>query len=251
MAALYLNTYTPLVATAAGRKASETFKILPFVDGSIRREPDLEHRFPSITCLCRGQMFAPRLESGDVVVYLTLKGYYGEGEAHRRLAAILLVDRVFDRHEDAAGWYRSLDLPVPSNCMVGGNAPRPVEQSLRPDADAAAWDAEYKARARANGTFVVCRPFQRKVNLSWKAPALHDADLRAIFGRVPGTRNPGALSMSHLQPLLDRLAPAPPPVPRTSSRPRPAPRASPSSLATCGRPHPRTRAPARSRSTGA
>ena len=42
----FLVTYAPLVATAAGRTASENRGIAPFVDGSIRREPDLEQPFP-------------------------------------------------------------------------------------------------------------------------------------------------------------------------------------------------------------
>ena len=49
----YLNSYAPLVSTAAGRKAWELHELPPFIDGSIRREPDLEHEFPSISCLCR------------------------------------------------------------------------------------------------------------------------------------------------------------------------------------------------------
>ena len=78
---LYINTYQPLACNAAGRAASEKFGIPPFVDGSIRGEPDLEHQFPSITCLCRGRNFAPRLREGDRVVYLTKKGHIARGRA--------------------------------------------------------------------------------------------------------------------------------------------------------------------------
>lgn len=75
----YLNTYVPLAASKAGRDASDRYKIAPFVDGSIRREPDLEHPFPAITCLCRADKFAPRLIPGDIVAYMLRKDRYGGG----------------------------------------------------------------------------------------------------------------------------------------------------------------------------
>lgn len=61
MPRFYLVTYRPLAYSVAGRKAAEAHGIPPFVDGSIRREPDLESAYPSISCLCRTARFAPRL----------------------------------------------------------------------------------------------------------------------------------------------------------------------------------------------
>jgi hypothetical protein len=54
MTSFYVNSYAPLVSTSAGVEASRRFGIEPFVDYSIRREPDLEHEYPAITCVCRG-----------------------------------------------------------------------------------------------------------------------------------------------------------------------------------------------------
>jgi hypothetical protein len=44
---VFVVTYTPLVGSRAGREAVERYGLLPFTDGSIRREPDLEHARPS------------------------------------------------------------------------------------------------------------------------------------------------------------------------------------------------------------
>ena len=67
----FLSSYKPLVWTTFGRAAALKHGLLPFIDGSIRREPDLEHEHPSISCLCRAGKFAPRLRVGDVVGYIT------------------------------------------------------------------------------------------------------------------------------------------------------------------------------------
>src|ERR1700683_5560370 len=109
----FLVSYTPLVATPHGRNAAAQFRLPPFIDGSIRREPDLEIDWPSISCLCRAGKFAPRLRVGDWVCYMTKK----QGNM-RRLAAVLCVAHVFDSHAQAANWYNNHSLKLPSNCMV-------------------------------------------------------------------------------------------------------------------------------------
>jgi hypothetical protein len=80
MSRFFLTTYAPLVTTYAGRVACEVHRLKPFIDGSIRREPYLEHRYPSISCLCRADKFATRLEVGDFVAYMTRKGRYGDAK---------------------------------------------------------------------------------------------------------------------------------------------------------------------------
>lgn len=196
MPSCYFNTYEPLVASRAGRIASEQFGIPPFVDGSIRREPDLEHRFPSISCLCRAGKFAPRLKVNDLVAYLTRK------RSDQRLTAVLQVLHTFPSHEDAAEWYSERKLPLPANCMVPGNSPKPLAQSHRivrvgtclDDAQAIRrWDAEYRGRARAHKVFVVCKPLYRE--LSWDALVIKKDDFLESLGRVPGTQNPGAIKI--------------------------------------------------------
>jgi hypothetical protein len=73
---VYLNTFHPLAGRPAGRRAIAQHGLPPFIDGSCRREPDFESAFPSISAVCRGRMFAPRLKKGDRVIYLTVRGKY-------------------------------------------------------------------------------------------------------------------------------------------------------------------------------
>src|SRR5947209_124408 len=126
----FLNSYHPLVATRLGRDAARTHGIPPFVDGSIRREPDLEHEMPGISCLCRCDKFTPRLCPGDTVGYMTVKARYG-GVAmlHRRLTAVLRVSKVFASHREAAAWYSGHGVPLPNNCLVPGNPAKRLDQS--------------------------------------------------------------------------------------------------------------------------
>jgi hypothetical protein len=84
----FLATYRPLVKSRAGREAIRQHALLPFIDGSCRREPDFESRFPSIAAICRAGTFAPRLLVGDRIAYLTVKGkYVGAREFGWRLVA--------------------------------------------------------------------------------------------------------------------------------------------------------------------
>lgn len=234
---VFVNTYRPMVVTRYGIDACATHDIPPMVDGSIRREPDLEHRWPSISCLCRKGKFAPRLRVGDRVVYLTTKGRYGDDERrpHWRLAAVLRVVALFDTHAMAAAWYEGRGLGLPNNCVVPGNRALPLTHThmrgrLRKAAAAGCgpsgcaprvrrgcgsgggcgdgdvhgeWDRIYRKRAKAHGRFVVCEAEFRE--LSWDAPVVHAADLKYAFGGLPGTRNPGALPMAGLIRLRRRL----------------------------------------------
>ena len=118
----YLVTYRPLLQTRLGRQAVKEHGLPRFIDGSCRREPDFESAYPSITALCRGSRFAPRLHPGDHVIYITTKGsYLGRRERHWRLTSVLQVLHRFASHEQAASWYRERNLALPSNCMVAGN----------------------------------------------------------------------------------------------------------------------------------
>jgi len=161
----FLATYRPIISTAHGRAAAQTFDLAPFVDSSCRREPDLESSpYPAISALCRGKLFAPRLGVGDNVVYLTKKGRYGTVPSrHWRLVAVLRVLRRFETHHAAASWYRAQGLTPPSNCIVDGNPPVPLERTGGPrprnrfgdPADPVGvvnrWNAAYRKRARRCG----------------------------------------------------------------------------------------------------
>ena len=121
---IFLNSYRPLIRTAAGRAAVAKHSIPPFVDGSCRREPDFEARFPGISAICRFRHFAPRLREDDVVLYVTVKGDYWRRDARLwHLTALLKVLRVLPSHHEAAAWYRENSLPLPSNCLLAENPP--------------------------------------------------------------------------------------------------------------------------------
>ena len=124
---ILLNTYWPLCSTKFGIDACQIFGLLPFVDGSCRREPDFESRFPSISALCRGRAFAPRLKVGDKVIYLTVKGnYLGEKIPHYRMVAVLEVLVKCETHTIASQWYIEQNIATPSNCLIPNNPPLPI-----------------------------------------------------------------------------------------------------------------------------
>jgi hypothetical protein len=197
----FYNSFRPLVNRPAGRVAAETFGLPPFIDGSCRREPDLESQYPSISALCRASKFAPRLSVGDAVIYVTVKGRWNPvPERHRRLVAVLQVRERFPHHEAAADWYRELGLPLPSNCMVRGNGPIPYQQTVQDQADPERWNLGYMAVARAHPVFLATDPLHLNMN---DPPVVTDEILRTVFGREPGTQNPPQITQAEADQLLD------------------------------------------------
>jgi len=198
----YLASFKPLVAKALGRKAVLTFGIPPFVDGSCRREPDFESRFPSISALCRFTKFAPRLQVGDTVVYITHKGRYFQTKSHWRLVGILKVLERFESHAAAAQWYKERSIPLPSNCIVSENPPLPLEKTIGAMDSIRRWDGIYQLRTRKCGVFLVCE--SKFVELH-NPPILGDEAMIDVFGRIPGTRNPGRISDAELAKLKSMM----------------------------------------------
>jgi hypothetical protein len=200
MAWLY-NSFRPLANTTAGRAAVRRFGLPPFIDGSCRREPDLQSAFPSISALCRKGKFAPRLSIGDTIVYVTVKGQWeGASVRHRRLVAVLRVRERFASHEEAASWYRASNLPLPSNCLVSGNAPIPFEQTVQDRPDLHRWDLAYHAIARSHPVFLVTDALFRDVE---DPPVVTDEMLMDTFGRMPGTQNPPVIARDQGLRLLE------------------------------------------------
>lgn len=205
----YLNSFKPLCINRQGRRAVQQFGLPPFVDASCRREPDLQANVPSISALCRGPKFAPRLREGDGIAYLTVKDSYSPvAFRHRRLVALLRVARRFESHSEAAVWYRERGLPLPSNCMVKGNACLPYEMTAGTtrfgkiasiDELLRRWDLSYLARTRTNGAFLACDA--EFISLD-DPPVLTEADLLQIFGRIPATRTPPSITEVQYQALL-------------------------------------------------
>jgi hypothetical protein len=201
MPSQYLTTYRALVRNTAGREAIQTYNLPPFVDGSCRREPDFEAAYPSITAICRGRNFAPRLRIGDRIVYLSKKQkYLGQySSPHWRLTSVLEVFKRFETHREAAEWYRDNGLNVLSNCMVAGNDPLPLDQTDRKEKNLKEWNGKYYLRARRVGVFLACQKLYMEL---WKPPLIPDEMLVHVFKRIPNTRNPPAIAVTELNELV-------------------------------------------------
>lgn len=208
----YINMYSPLIATSAGQLASDKQKLPPFIDGSVRRDPDLEHEYPSISVLSRTGNLTPQLGVGDIVAYMTRKGRHFSDVAHWRLTAVLLVEHVFDSHQSAAEWYTNARMRLPGNCMISRNPPMPY-QHCDHDFDSTGWEDPnrihqereefFRGRAETHGTFVVCMPLFR--DLSMRAPVVIGSDFVDVFGERLRTRNPVRISTSHFFQLMKRI----------------------------------------------
>jgi hypothetical protein len=211
----FLATYRPLIRRALGRQAIQGHALPPFIDGSCRRAPDFESQFPSMTATCRGGNFAPRLRVGDRVAYLTVRGrYLGDDESGWRLVAVLRVVQRFTSHAEAAAWYNRQNLPLPSNCFVDGNPPKPLEltngdpskqvrERMRGVNDPVRvirlWDATYRQRVADRPVFLATEPEFLDLN---DPPQLREPQIRAVFGGIPSTLNPPQITRKQLECLV-------------------------------------------------
>lgn len=193
----FLNSYHPLCEFESGCVIAQQTKTPPFADNSIRREPDFQHRFPSISGLCRCDKLVGQAQERDFIAYVTVKS-----AGPRRLVAILQVLHKMPNHHDAADWYRRKGLGLPSNCIVPGNPALPITHALpaNPSTTQKEWDALYRWRAKQYPSFLICRA----VN----GPELIDPPLvpEDVFGRqFPNTRSPKQLSKSEFAKLQQLL----------------------------------------------
>jgi hypothetical protein len=193
-----LASFRPLCSTARGREVVREHGLPPYIDGSCRREPDLEHSRPGISALCRASRFAPRLDEGDRVAFITVAGTYDEDRLTCwKLVALLRVTQRFASHAEAAAWYRKEGHPLPSNCMVRGNGPKPMELTLGPrgakgcsQRELKAWDELYSDRAKAHPVFLVCERLWVELDHPVR---IERADWERRYGRVPATQTPPAI----------------------------------------------------------
>jgi hypothetical protein len=109
----FIQKYDPLIHYLKGQQPTAPDKL--YSDGGIRREPSLEHKQPGITSICRGFMFAPNLQVGDKIIYVTKK------KPDRKIVCALEIIHSFPTHLAAATYYRNSNLPLPGNCCVAGN----------------------------------------------------------------------------------------------------------------------------------
>lgn len=160
-------------------------------------------------------MFAPRLREGDRLAYLTVKGQYlDDAEPGWHLVAVLRVVQRFESHDEAAAWYRAHTKPLPSNCLVDGNPPQPLERTNRdpprevrermvgendPVRLIRLWDATYRQRVVRWPVFLATEPNFLELN---NPPQLREAQMRAVFGQIPSTLNPPQIACEQLERLL-------------------------------------------------
>ena len=183
----WINKYRPLAESRGRVRTAVSTGHAPFVDGSHRREPYLSCNLATISSICRGRNFAPRLGVGDIVVYLTTKGRYpGDAQPSNRLTAVLHVVKMHCSHEAAAAWLASEGLPVPPNCVVPGNDGLdadvciPCSPGTRDDAE-----ARYRRRAKEYPMYFICHPLWIELE---SPPIVTDAMLESALGT--GSRSP-------------------------------------------------------------
>jgi hypothetical protein len=197
----FLVTYHPLGESRQGRNIALKAGIPPFADGSCRREPDLEHQYPSITSLCRNRRFVPRLDEDDYVAYLTVQGIYPpHRERHWRLVALLRVRKVYLNHAQAAEWYLRHGHRLPYNCVVPGNRPLPLSMTNRAWSSIHDWDRRYRTRSENCPTFAVCDVLFRELD---RPPIVTREDLERIFDGVPATLTPPRIDPKQFRQLSD------------------------------------------------
>ena len=194
----FLNSFYPLCYTKKGLEAVNR-GLPPFVDGSIRREPDFENEYPAITGLCRTNKLIPRLCKRDNVIYITNKGTYS-GTRHWCLVAVLQVEEIVGSHYDTANFYRERGLAYPQNLMIPETKRKPLEETHQDNRDfkhngiidADAWDRAYKWRANKYPLVARCSIFQ-DYKFLFAPPIINEDTMYSIFGRIPGTQMPPEL----------------------------------------------------------
>lgn len=204
MGAFWINKYQPLARTAGGRAAALQAGEPAFVDGSHRREPYLSPNLATISAICRGRNFAPRLAEGSTVVYLTTKDRYpGDVAPTTRLTAVLRVVRRFSSHASAAAWFRRQGIPIPPNCMVPGShgAPAGACRPCTPE-DRELAEARYRRRVQDSPDYFVCEP--RWLQLDDPPTVSDDAFVRSL-GYVPRVRTPRTWDQSQVTALLAEI----------------------------------------------
>ncbi|MBK5446841.1 hypothetical protein JFU13_28460 [Peribacillus sp. TH24] len=185
--------YQPLCKNKRGREAIDKYGYKPFIDHSVRREPNFESEYPGITSICRGRNFAPRLKVNDTIAYITGPGRYGGmKETHYRLVAILQVIYKFPNHQSAANWYMQQGLALPLNCMIEGNHPLRYDHTIHTPQSAIGAEEAYIQRVANNSDYIVCKPL--KIELE-NPPIIPKDKLEDATGFTPSTTrgllNPG------------------------------------------------------------
>lgn len=203
----FLVMYEPLCSNKRGREAIARYGYKPFIDHSVRREPNFESEYPGITSICRGRNFAPRLKVGDTIAYITKPGRYGElKEDHYRMVAILKVIHKFLDHQSAANWYLQQEMELPLNCMIDGNPPLEYDRTIHTPLNALGAEQEYYRRVTNNSDYLVCESLKLELE---NPPIIRKDELEKSTGftsyTIRGLQTPADdnISEKHLEILAE------------------------------------------------
>lgn len=201
--AVFLNTFKPLACNKFGRNNAIANNLPFFIDGSCRREPDFQNNFPAITQLCRPKKLVPRLNVGDLVIYLTKKGHYLNQSGHWRFIGILEVINVVQNHALACTFYTNRNISLSQNVICNQTAPFPLNMThglcgfknvgLQPQKVIAIWNRAYVNRSTNCPQTAITRIWENHLYLN-NPPIINHQMMLNIFGRIPGTQNPPKLS---------------------------------------------------------
>ncbi len=200
--AVYLNTFVPICFNSIGRNNAFAHSLPLFIDGSCRREPDFQNPFPAITQLCRPGKLVPRLSVGDLVIYLTKLGNYGNPPAHWNFIAILEVLSLQQNHSSAADYYLANNIPISQNIICNHTAPFTLNMThglsgfphdnLNPNRIISIWNNSYINRANNFPKVAITSVWKDHLNLN-NPPQITHQMMMDIFNRIPGTQNPPKL----------------------------------------------------------
>ena len=199
---IYVATYHPLCLYEGSPGLLDRVKGVPrYVDSSVRREPDLELPLPTISALCRLDLFAPKLIVGDKVIYLGVKRRYGQAaEGLYPLTAVLEVSRLFASHEEAATWYEAQGMRRPYNTVCSPHCWDTCSQQWDKEAWLANYDKRYQGwRTGKNDGKMVREPNRVKCIISRTPRFL------ALQARSSGSPPPLLSEMDLRMALVDRM----------------------------------------------
>lgn len=211
---VYLNSFKPLCATKQGRLAVQQFSYPPFIDGSCRREPDFQHPFPAITQLCRPGKLLPRLNIGDLVMYITKQGKYNLNYPNWKVIGILEVIDLIDSHTAAESYYKNNHGLVSQNVMCKSTNPKQFahthgdsgfnNNNMPPARTISIWDNFYQSRANNYPRLAITQVYDNNLNL-YNPKTIDCSILRNIFRKIPGTQNSKNISLYQMHQILQEM----------------------------------------------
>lgn len=201
--AVFLNSFIPLAYNRFGRSAATANNLPLFIDGSCRREPDFQNPLPAITQLCRPKKLVTRLNIGDLVIYITKLGNYGNPPAHWNFIGVLEVIDFAQNHNHAEAYYLNNQIKVSQNIICNQTIPFPLNmthglsgfphENLSPQRVISLWNNGYISRANNYPKVSITKVWKDTLNLNNPTVITHTM-MQNIFGRVPGTQNPPKLT---------------------------------------------------------